>query len=92
MNPKLLKVKTPGKMLFIKGRLVRTPLEDIIRFETELNLLKSSLVLQGIEFEIIDYVPIEVKHVVEPVIVEEVKVKKVIDPKSILGKLAAEDE
>jgi len=57
MKAKLLKVKTPNKMLFIKGKLIRTPLEYIIKFKEELNLLKSSMNIQGIEYDLEDYIP-----------------------------------
>ncbi len=71
MKAKLLKVKTPNKMLFIRGRLVRTPLEHLIKFEAELRMLKMSMLNQNIDFELEDYNP------EKPKVKKSKKVKKV---------------
>ena len=92
MKPQLLKVKTASRMLFIKGRLVRTPLEAIIKSIEELNLLKSSMANQGIEYDIEDYNP---KPIVKKTKIikkknkkETLKTKK--KPKTLLEKISAE--
>ena len=51
MKEKIIKVFTPNKMLFIKGKLSRTPLEVIIKYDEDINLLKSSMIHQGIDFK-----------------------------------------
>jgi len=95
MKTKLIKVTTPNKMLFIKGKLSRTPLESIVKFENELNLLKSSMVHQGIEFTIENYNPVkpikknEVKNIS---VAKKVKnKKKITEPKTILEKISNEE-
>jgi len=94
MKPQLVKVITPNKMLFLKGRLVRTPLEIVITYENELNLLKASMSHQAINFEIEDYKPVEKKPAVKPMTTNKTsKVKKKTStPKTILEKLSKETE
>jgi hypothetical protein len=89
MKPQLLKAITPNKMLFIKGKLIRTPLEYVIRSEAELNLLKASMICQSVKYSIKDYVAPakEEKKVIEVVEekLEEPKKKKL---KTTLEKIA----
>jgi len=93
MKPLLLKVSTPNKMLFIKGKLSRTPLETIIKSEEELNLLKSSMHNQSINFTIENYVR-PVKKIIPKVVthVKKSTPKKKTEPKTILEKIAVDEE
>jgi hypothetical protein len=95
MKEKIIKVFTPNKMLFIKGKLSRTPLEVIIKYDEDINLLKSSMIHQGIDFKIEDYEP-EIKKMKVKAKKLEVKKppkakKKITNPKTILEKLSNED-
>lgn len=93
MKPQLLKVLTPNKMLFIKGRLVRSPLETIITNEKDLNLLKLNLKNLDVQYTIIDYKKEELDQViVEEKIEEPIKTKKKSEPKTTLEKIAADIE
>lgn len=94
MKPQLLKVITPNKMIFIKGRLVRSPLESIIKSETELSLVKLNLNSQSIKYTLEDYKKPEVKKE-EPVKVlakKPVKAKKKDSEKTTLEKIAEDTE
>ena len=95
MKEQLIKVTTVNKMLFIKGKLSRTPLEAIIKNDSEMNLLKSSMIHQGIEFTIEEYVkPVSVKKVnIKPIVAKKkVTKKKVTNPKTILEKISNETD
>ncbi len=91
---KIVKVTTPNKMLFIKGKLSRTPLQTIIKFDHDLKLLKSSMIQQGIKFTIEDYVkPVpKKKTTIKPIVAKKkVTKKKITEPKTILEKISNED-
>lgn len=94
MKEQIIKVTTVNKMLFIKGKLSRTPLEAIIKNEQELHLLKSSMIHQGIDFTIEDYVkpkPVK-KAVIKPIVSKKKTVKKKIEnPTTILEKISNEE-
>jgi len=95
MKEQIIKVSTVNKMLYIKGKLSRTPLEAIIKNENELNLLKSSMIHQGIEFTIEDYVkPVPKKKVIVKPIAAKKKVvkKKITEPKTILEKISNDSD
>ena len=95
MKEQIVKVITPNKMLFIKGKLSRTPLEAIIKHDVELNLLKSSMIHQGIEFTIEEYIkPVSVKKTIIKPIAAKKKVtkKKTTSPKTILEKISNESD
>ena len=95
MKEQIIKVSTVNKMLYIKGKLSRTPLEAIIKNENELNLLKSSMIHQGIEFTIEDYVKqVQKKKVTIKPIAAKKKVikKKTTEPKTILEKISNESD
>ena len=93
MKDKLIKVTTSNRMLFIKGKLSRTPLEVIVKHSEELNLLKSSMIHQGIKFTIEDYIP-PVPKKKDPIknITSKKKAtkKKSTTPKTILEKISNE--
>jgi len=92
MKPKLIRVSTPNRMLFIKGKLIRTPLDAIINFEDELRLIESSMIHQGISFTIEDYIPekINIPKIIE-VVNEPLIEKTKSEPKSILEKLSQDE-
>jgi len=92
MKTKIIKVSTPNKMLFIKGKLSRTPLEAIINSENDLNLLKSSMIHQGLEFKIEDYIPIKVRPKIKNIVSKKKIIKKKnTEPKTMLEKISAEE-
>ncbi len=94
MKPQLIKVKTVNKMLFIKGRLVRTPLEAIIKSEEELNLLKSSMIHQNIDFNIELYNPEKPKKIIkkkETLLKQKDIETKKKNPTTILDKIKASE-
>ena len=92
MKAILLKVKTSNKMLFLKGKLSRTPFEAIINSDNELNVLKSAMKLQCIDYETSVYV----KPIKKPKLVKQMKRKvktkkvKISEPKTILEKISNE--
>ena len=95
MKDQLVKVTTPNRMLFIRGKLSRTPLEVIIKHEPELNLLKSSMLHQGIKFTTENYIPMKVKNEKQLKNIvskkkESIK-KKITKPKTILEKISNEE-
>lgn len=93
MEPILLKVLTPNRMLFLKGKLSRTPFEAIIEHENELKVLKTNMASQGIVYETEPYVKKVKQEKPKPVVKkEEPKKKPKTEPKSILEKIAATDD
>jgi hypothetical protein len=95
MKEKIIKVTTKNKMLFIKGKLSRTPLEAILKSEEEITLLKSSMIHQGIEFTVEDYVkPIPKKKQIKKIVSKKKTTtkKKVSEPKTILEKISTESD
>jgi hypothetical protein len=95
MKEKIIKVKTVNKMLLIKGKLSRTPLEAIIKSETELKLLKASMIHQCIDFVVEDYIkPEPIKKSIEKPIATKKKIekKKIENPTTILEKLSIETD
>jgi hypothetical protein len=93
MEAQLLTVKTPNKMLFIKGKLSRTPFKAIIISESELKILKSSMKLQSIEYTIEKYVKPEKKAVPIKQLRRAPKIekpKKIESPSSILESISNE--
>ena len=94
MKEQIIKVITPNKMLFIKGKLSRTPLEVIINNENELNLLKSSMEHQDVEFTVETYIkPKPVKKTKTKNSLTKKKVTKKEDEKSksILEKISNDE-
>lgn len=84
-------------MLYIKGKLIRTPLTTIVKFKNELDLLKASLNILGAEYTIEDYVKKDkstVELIREEEVIEEeiIKTKKKSVPKTTLEKMADESE
>ena len=93
MKEKLVKVNTPNKMLYIKGKLSRTPLQARIKFEEELNLLVSSMIHQGIDFTVEDYEPKPKVEKEKPIQAKKVVKKKAKKkPTSTLEKIASEED
>ncbi len=92
MKHQLVIVKTPNKMLFIKGRLVRSPLEAIVKHQNELDLLVASLIHQGVEYEMKDYIKEKIvkKEIVKNLKVKKTKVKEEKEPITILENIVAE--
>jgi len=92
MKAILLKVKTPNKMLFLKGKLSRTPFEAIIKSSEELRLIKTYMQLQNVEYNIEPYVEVaknpakslEVKKV------SKIKQPEKTEAKTILEKISNE--
>lgn len=94
MNPKVLRVITPNKMIFIKGKLIRSPFKSIVTSESQLNLLEASLKNLDVNYTIRDYKKEEpVKAVKKPVEEKPVEKKtKKSEPKSTLEKIASDIE
>lgn len=97
MKEKIIKVSTANRMLFIKGKLSRTPLEVIVKNEAELNMIKTNMIHQGINFTIEDYEkPIKkikssaIKNIVSTK--KDTSKKKITNPKTILEKMSVEDD
>jgi hypothetical protein len=94
MKDILLKIKTPNKMLFLKGKLSRTPFETIVKTKKELRMLESAMQLQSIEYTVESYVKPKEKPKIEPVkSKKEPKIKSTEPkkPKTILEKISNED-
>ena len=92
MKAILVKVKTPNKMLFLKGKLSRTPFEAIINSQTELNILKSTMKLQNVEYEILSYTKPkkQPKPVKQKRRAPKIKTTEKIEPKTLLEKISNE--
>lgn len=93
MKPKLVKVKTPNKMIALKGKLIRSPFEAIINSKNDLDLLKSFMNAQNVDYEITVY--IKPKEKIRPVIQKEIKKtdndKKIkLKSKTLLEKISNE--
>ena len=81
----LVKVKTPNRIVDIKGKLIRTPFEHIAR-EAELQELRTKLVYDSLVFTIDEYIkPIVEKKVEEKDEKSKVAPKKTINEESTLG-------
>lgn len=92
MKNTLLKVKTPNKMIFIKGKLSRTPFEVVVN-SNELKKIELSMKLQSIKYSKEPYKPLDKKVKpkiipVEKTIIEKPSIKK--EPKTILEKISNE--
>ena len=92
MKPILVKVKTPNKMLFLKGKLSRTPFEAVVNSEKELNILKSSMKLQNVEYKILAYTKPkrQPKPVKQKRRAHKIKKTEKIETKTILEKISNE--
>ena len=92
MKAILVKVKTPNKMLFLKGKLSRTPFEAIINSENELNVLKSAMKLQNVEYETSVYIKPkkQAKPVKQTRRAPKIKKVKKTEAKTLLEKISNE--
>jgi len=89
-----LNIKTPNRMIFVHGKLSRTPLKTVVTKEV-LEALKVKMAAEGIlNFSIKEYSPpkpAEPKPIEKPVVEKKTAVKKKTAPKSTLEKLSSEE-
>lgn len=94
-----VKISTRNAFLIFRGKKIRTPVECNNVYEHELPLLKTQIIKNSLEHEIIKEIDI-VENKPEPLVIEkrddEVKVEELyipeVEPNNLMDKLIAEEK